>query len=210
VDSFLSYCLGKDLFPAMNFFHPLITFTSIRLIYLTGEETKGALKSFMATSGTAVEGEGLWAKLRRDAMPEKSSEARPWTSAGGARPQSSASAHARAPINSSPQTGAMAPRRIANPRAAGPAARKPSSGGSSGEGGSAPGGQYLGGSGSVGRRGRAAAMDEELMNDDNFDGDEEIPPEILAILEEDKFVRDVRLTPHSSPSPWNFLCFDFC
>ena len=176
--------------------HPLTVFTLVRFIFFEGEETKGALKSFMATSGTAVEGEGLWAKLRRDAMPDKSSEARPWTTAGGARPQSSASAHARQPGGSATKTGAMAPRRSPNPRTSGPA-RKPSSGGSSNfDGGSAPGAQYLGGTGSGGKRSRNAAIDEELMNDTG--GDEEIPPEVVAILEEDRFIKDVRLRSDNS------------
>lgn len=148
----------------------------------------------MASTGPTKDGEGLWAKLRRDAMPDKNLEARPWTSAGGAKPQSSASEYARSPGGSAnkslTQAGATAPRRSANPRTS--PARKPAASNSSNfDGGSAPGGNYLGGQG--GKRGRNALMDEE-MNEENRD-DEEIPPEVLAILEEDRFVKDVRHPP---------------
>ena len=144
----------------------------------------------MATSGNPTDGEGLWAKLRRDAMPEKNSEPRPWTKAGGARPQSSAAVRAAGQSSG-------APRKSFNSRTTG--APKKTGGSSNFDGGSMPGGQYLGGGGGGGKRGRMAAMDEELMREDTTDGDEEIPPEILAILEEDRFVKDVwALIPHSS------------
>jgi hypothetical protein len=55
-------------------------------MYISGEETKGALKSFLAQTGASAEGDGLWAKLRREATSEKS-EPRPWTQAGAQRPQ---------------------------------------------------------------------------------------------------------------------------
>lgn len=55
-------------------------------MYISGEETKGALKSFLAQTGASTEGDGLWAKLRREATSEKS-EPRPWTQAGAQRPQ---------------------------------------------------------------------------------------------------------------------------
>ena len=55
-------------------------------MHYTGEETKGALKSFLAQTGASTEKDGLWAKLRREATSEKS-EPRPWTQAGAPRPQ---------------------------------------------------------------------------------------------------------------------------
>lgn len=148
----------------------------------------------MASSGPTKDGEGLWAKLRRDAMPDKNSEVRPWTSAGGAKPQSSASEYARSPGGSANkslmQAGASAPRRIANPRTS-PAKKPAGSNSSNLDGGSAPGGQYLGGGG--GKRGRDAATEEELNESKN--SDEEMAPEMLSMLSEDRFIRDVRLPP---------------
>ena len=178
-----------------------------------GEETKGALKTFMALNESTTASTGLWAKLRQDSKPDRPTEPRPWTQAGGARmnsagrggssPSEGGSAESSGPGDRNNTFSSPPQRKAFNPRSAG-GKRKPSqgSGGNSDGGGSGPGGagSYLGG----GRKRRGATEEEEDKYSDededdeerrsvklDEDGEEEIPEEVMAALDEDKFARDV-------------------
>ena len=164
----------------------LLSFDTITVI-----ETRGALKNFMAQTAAQTEGPGLWAKLKRDANP--AAEGKTWntdqstlgTGKGVGSPG----------LFKKPSSGGSGPQnRSFNPRAAG---RKTSGSGDS-DGAGSPGNVYLGGASGKKRRGEAddgideqAVIEESRRNDDDGE-DEEIPPEILSVLEEDKFIKEVR------------------
>ena len=116
------------------------------------------MKSFMAQTGASTDGDGLWAKLRREATSEKS-EPRPWTQAGAPqRPQQ------QRPVV--PGGGVGAPRRSTdttrsfNPRTTG--GPKKFTGGKNSDDGPVLTGvsTYLGGGAS--RRGKKEVVEEEV------------------------------------------------
>lgn len=177
-----------------------------------GDEAKGALKTFMALNDVSASSNNLWAKLRQDSKPEKSTEPRPWTQAGGvraspavrggARPGEARSAESSgSAYRGQPSSGAPS-RKAFNPRTAG-GKKKPfqSSNSNSDGGGSGPGGSaYLGGGGGRKRREEVAEEEDEDYDSEDerapkydSDGEEEIPEEILSVLDEDKFIKDVSL-----------------
>ena len=156
-------------------------------------ETRGALKNFMSQTAGQTEGAGLWAKLKRDSNP--AAEGKTWT------PEQSTSGTGRgvgAPgLVRKPVSGGSGPQKSFNPRTA---SKKTSGSGDSDDAGS-PGNVFLGGATGKKRRGgaddgidEAAEMEESRRGDDEGE-DEEIPPEILSVLEEDKFGKEVRLVP---------------
>ena len=165
----------------------------IKPFSLTADEARGALKTFMAQSAVPTEKEGLWAKLRRDSTPTGNVEPRKWTPAdtplGPGREGAAQGQTRKAPST----TGA--PMRSFNPRTANTGPKKQGAGSGGGDGGGGPSGVFLGGAGSKKSR-SGDGFDEQAelekqRNDDDDDYEEEIPPEILSVLEEDKFLKEV-------------------
>ena len=155
----------------------------------------------MSQTATQQEAPGLWAKLKRDANP--AAEGKSWTPAqsplGPGREGEGQVGLPRKTVSG--VSGSQ--NKSFNPRTS---SRKTSGSGDS-DGAGGPGNAYLGGAAGKKRRGgvvedeidEQAEMEAIRRGDDDNGEDEEIPPEILSVLEEDKFLKEV--------SEWVFFIY---